>query len=215
MDLIRPGAEHLPSFLDALRRGWSPDTTLVGRDQETIDRVTSDPDRFLELMDDREAVGGSVRQPDGTSVRRLPGLTRWMWDGEFAGSINLRWQPGTTDLPPTCLGHIGYAVVPWKRGRGYATAALAAMLPIAAAEGLAFVEISTDLDNMASRRVIGANGGVLLTEYAKPDAAGGGPAVLYRVDLAPHRPGHDGSAWPPSGGTAAAGHASSDGGQAP
>jgi predicted acetyltransferase len=40
-----------------------------------------------------------------------------MWDGDFAGAINLRWQPGTAELPPHCLGHIGYGVVPWKRGR--------------------------------------------------------------------------------------------------
>ena len=107
-----------------------------------------------------------------------------MWDGEFAGSIGLRWQPGTTDLPPTCLGHIGYAVVPWKRRRGYATAALAAMLPIAAAEGLPFVDITADLDNVASQRVIEANGGVLVEQFTKLPSAGGGQAVRYRVDLA-------------------------------
>ena len=184
MELVRPRAEHLPGYLDALRRGWSPDTTRVGPDQATIDRVTRDPARFLELADDREAAGDPIELPDGTIVPRLPGLSRWMWDGEFAGSIGLRWQPGTTDLPPTCLGHIGYAVVPWKRRRGYATAALAAMLPIAAAEGLPFVDITADLDNIASQRVIAANGGVLVEQFTKLPSAGGGQAVRYRVDLA-------------------------------
>ena len=183
MELVRPRAEHLPGYLDALRRGWSPDTTRVGPDQATIDRVTRDPARFLELADDREAAGDPIELPDGTIVPRLPGLSRWMWDGEFAGSIGLRWQPGTTDLPPTCLGHIGYAVVPWKRRRGYATAALAAMLPIAAAEGLPFVDITADLDNVASQRVIEANGGVLVEQFTKLPSAGGGQARRYRVDL--------------------------------
>lgn len=183
MELIRPHREHLAGYLAALRRGWSPDTTREGIDQEAIDRVVSDPDQVLALMDDREAAGGLIALPDGSTVPRLPGLTRWMWDGEFAGSINLRWQPGTTDLPPTCLGHIGYAVVPWKRGRGYATAALRAMLPIAAAEGLPFVEITTDLGNIASRRVIEANGGVLQEQFTKLDSAGGGPALRFQVDL--------------------------------
>ena len=187
MELIRPRREHLAGYLDALRRGWSPDTTREGIDQEAIDRVVSDPDRVLALMDDREAAGGPIALPDGSTVPRLPGLTRWMWDGEFAGSINLRWRPGTTDLPPTCLGHIGYAVVPWKRGRGYATAALRAMLPIAAAEGLPFVEITTDLGNIASRRVIEANGGVLQEQFTKLDSAGGGQALRFQVDLAAHR----------------------------
>jgi predicted acetyltransferase len=187
MELIRPRREHLAGYLDALRRGWSPDTTREGIDQEAIDRVVSDPDRVLALMDDREAAGGPIALPDGSTVPRLPGLTRWMWDGEFAGSINLRWRPGTTDLPPTCLGHIGYAVVPWKRGRGYATAALRAMLPIAAAEGLPFVEITTDLGNIASRRVIEANGGVLQEQFTKLDSAGGGQALRFQVDLAAYR----------------------------
>ncbi len=75
-----------------------------------------------------------------------------MWDGEFCGSIGFRWQPGTEALPPTCLGHIGYGVVPWKRGRGYATAALRMLLPHARREGLGYVEFTTDLGNHSSRR---------------------------------------------------------------
>lgn len=183
MELIRPRTEHLDSYLDALRRGWSPNTEHVGFDQAAIDGVERDPDRFLELCDDPEAAGGPIELPDGTTVPRLPGVTRWVWDGEFAGSINVRWQPGTTDLPPTCLGHIGYAVVPWKRGRGYATLALSAMLPIAAAQGLPFVEITTDEDNVASQRVVEAAGGIAVQRFTKLEASGGGPAVRYRVDL--------------------------------
>jgi predicted acetyltransferase len=183
VELVRPGFEHLPGYLDALRRGWSPNTEHVGFDQAAIDRVTRDPGRFLELCDDREAAGGPIELPDGTTVPRLPGLTRWMWDGDFAGAINLRWQPGTRALPPTCLGHIGYSVVPWKRQQGYATAALAAMLPLAAAEGLTIVDITTDVDNVASQRVIRANGGVLVERFTKLESAGGGTALRFEVDL--------------------------------
>ena len=67
--------------------------------------------------------------PTAAEVPRLPGFVRWLWDGEFCGQIGFRWQPGTEALPPHCLGHIGYAVVPWKRGKGYATRALAMLLP--------------------------------------------------------------------------------------
>ena len=183
MELIRPRTEHLDSYLDALRRGWSPNTEHVGFDQAAIDRVVGDPDRFLALCDDPQGAGDPIELPDGTTVPRLPGVTRWMWDGEFAGSINVRWQPGTTDLPPTCLGHIGYAVVPWKRRRGYASAALAAMLPLAAAQGLPFVEITTDEANVASQRVIQAAGGVPIERFTKLESSGGGPAVRFRVDL--------------------------------
>ena len=88
-----------------------------------------------------------------------------MWDGEYCGAISLRWQPGTMDLPPHCLGHIGYAVVPWKRRRGYATAALEQMLVLARDEGLPFVDIVTDDDNVASQAVVRANGGLLEEEF--------------------------------------------------
>jgi predicted acetyltransferase len=183
MHLMRPGREHLPSYVAALRRGWSPDTMRPAAAEEELRRIDADPIRFVDKMDDRDATGGPVTLPDGSAAPRIPGFLRWMWDGEFCGNISLRWQPGTTDLPPYCLGHIGYAVVPWKRKRGYATESLRQLLPLARAEGLPFVEVATDQGNVASQRVIEANGGVLVTEfpmpYGKPDV----PGLLYRIEL--------------------------------
>src|SRR5205814_277273 len=74
----------------------------------------------------------------------------------------VRWQPGTSALPVHVLGHIGYAVVPWKEGLGYAKLALRLMLEHARDERFEYVEITTDSDNVASRRVIEVNGGVLI-----------------------------------------------------
>jgi predicted acetyltransferase len=50
-------------------------------------------------MVDREATGNPMTLLDGTRVPRIPGYRRWMWDGEFCGSIGFRWQPGTEALP--------------------------------------------------------------------------------------------------------------------
>ena len=182
MKLVWPSLEYLPSYVFALERGWLPDN-VRGQiaNQEELARIAADANAFLASLVDREAAGDPITLLDGTKVPRLPGYRRWMWDGEFCGSIGLRWQRGTEALPPHCLGHIGYAVVPWKRRRGYATRALGEMLLAAKAEGLRYAEITTQPDNVASQRVITANGGVFIEEFVTPPSRGGQPELRYRV----------------------------------
>lgn len=185
MKLVWPSLDYLPSYLAALQQGWSPDNVRgqAAADEE-LARIAADRTAFVASMVDREAKGGPVTLPDGSRMARLPGYRRWMWDGEFCGSINFRWQVGTEALPPHCLGHIGYAVVPWKQRRGYATEALRQLLPDARAEGLKVVEITTDPDNVASQRVIEANGGVLVERFVKPAQYGAKLGLRYRIALA-------------------------------
>jgi predicted acetyltransferase len=185
MELVWPARQYLPGYVAALERGWSADNLrgeLAAR--EELARIAADPDAFLASLVDREAAGEPIALPDGGTARRLPGYRRWMWDGEFCGSIGFRWQPGTEALPPHCLGHIGYSVVPWKQRRGYATRALRELLRDAGAEGLRYVEITTAPDNEASRRLIESAGGVLVEEFLTPAALGGHLHVRYRVSLA-------------------------------
>ncbi len=182
--LVKPARAHLSSYQAALQRGWSPDN-VGGRKTALaqLERIAADADAFLESLDDREATGGPITLPDGSVFARLPGFVRWMWDGAFAGSIGFRWQRGTSALPPHVLGHIGYSVVPWAEKRGYATRALAEMLTLARAEGLTRIEITTTPENIASQRVIEKNGGVLVEQFEKLSAYGGGTALRYRVAL--------------------------------
>ncbi|MGA8027762.1 MAG: GNAT family N-acetyltransferase [Bryobacteraceae bacterium] len=186
LELVVPGENYLPGYLDALRRGWSSDTIRAAEAAaEEIAEIEEDPARFIALRaDDREAKGGPVKLPDGSTVERLPGFNRWLWDSEFCGSIGFRWQPGTPELPPHVLGHIGYSVVPWKRGRGYATKALALMLNEVRAEGLPYVQLTADSDNLASQKAILANGGTLIEEFRKPPQYGSARGCLrYRIML--------------------------------
>lgn len=150
MQLVWPSVEYLSSYVTALERGWSSDETrgeIAAR--EELSKISADPVAFIRSLADREGKGATVNLPDGSVVPRLPGYRRWMWDGEFCGDIGFRWQPGTAALPPTCLGHIGYGVVPWKRGKGYARLALRLLLPDIKAEGLPLVEITADPENIA------------------------------------------------------------------
>ena len=88
------------------------------------------------------------------------GTYLWMVDDDtVVGRISLRHT-----LTPWLLelgGHIGYAVRPTARRRGYAKQALALMLPVAADLGIDPVLVTCDRDNVGSRRTIEANGGVL------------------------------------------------------
>ncbi len=183
LTLVTPSREYLAAYVDALERGWCADTLRASAAAEERAEIKRNADAFLEHLDDPEGKGPPIRLPDGSLTPRLPGVHRWLWDGSFCGSINLRWRSGTPELPPTCPGHIGYSVVPWKRGRGYAKAALAQMLPEARNVGLPYVDLITDADNAASQRVIVANGGILVERFTRPKELGCADALRYRIAL--------------------------------
>jgi predicted acetyltransferase len=184
--LVEPSRERLPSYAAVLATGWSPNN-VANVSAEQLAAIREDPDAFLaELI----RQGGTITLPDGASVPRLPFIVRWMWDGEFCGSVSLRWRPGSDELPPYVLGHIGYAVVPWKRGRGYATEALRSMLDEARSVGLARLQITTDPGNRASQRVIEINGGRLVEEFVN-ERYGSELRLRYVIDLRPSAPAKD------------------------
>lgn len=184
VELVRPTLEHLDSYKSALIRELSAGTAPYPDEaQDQLTEIETNPESFLAKQEDRQALGGDVKLPDGTYVPRLPGISRLMWDGEACGRINFRWREGTTDLPPTCLGHIGYDVFTWKRKNGYASQALKQILPEAVALGMPFVELTTDLDNYFSQRVIQKNGGALYEKFVKPSSQGGGDGLRFRIYL--------------------------------
>lgn len=140
-------------------------------------------DAFLAMVEDYRLAGESryqyltdfVRTEFDTYVARLHKLER---------GIGLRkgWVPYTTYwsvLPGALIivgvvhlrhrltpdlrkegGHIGYAITPSLRGKGYGTRQLALVLAKARARGLDRVLVTCDTDNVASARVIQKNGGV-------------------------------------------------------
>jgi predicted acetyltransferase len=182
--LVAPSLENLPEYKAALERGWSPDDVRGAEAaREELEEIEVDAAAFVDGQDDPEARGPPIPLPDGSTVPRLPGFHRWLWDGEFCGQVGFRWQIGTSALPAYVLGHIGYGIVPWKRRRGYATQALAQLLPIARERGLTYVELTTDPDNVASQKVILANGGTLVGRFRKEAAYGGTEALRFRITL--------------------------------
>ncbi len=183
MELRWPSEIELPGYVDALERGWSPNTIDPDAGIAELDRIRRVPEAFLASLVDRDAAGPPILLPDGSVAERIPGFRKWMWDGAFCGTIGLRWRPGTEELPPHVLGHVGYSVVPWKRRLGYATAALGAILADAAAEGLRWIDVTTDLDNIASQRVVVGAGGSLVQRFTYPAAYAKGEGLRYRVTV--------------------------------
>ena len=184
MQIVRPDEIYCESYKKALIQAISSGTAAdLEEAQRDLSEMEVDPVSLLAKQEDPKALGGDVKLPDGSLVPRLPGITRWMWDGQICGSINFRWQVGSTDLPPHCLGHIGYEVFSWKRNRGYASEALYQILPEAVKLGMPFVELTTDVDNLISQRVIEKNGGVLHEKFVKPQSHGGTDGLRFRIYL--------------------------------
>jgi len=184
MELVPPSLDRLPAYADALRRGfWSDNLRREESAREELAMIAANPADFVASLDDPEGKRPPIRLPDGTTVARLPGFRRWMWDDGFCGAVNFRWQPGTSELPAHVLGHLGYAVVPWRQRRGYATRALALMLPEARRRGLAYIELTTDPDNLPSQKVITANGGQFVERFRAVPGFGGKEEFRFRIPL--------------------------------
>jgi predicted acetyltransferase len=186
IQLVQPSDSYLDAYLATLSRGWDPSSfqKTDGPLTAEIEEINKNRAKFYQNNLNFTGGGESIALPDGTRVERLPQITKWMWDGEFVGKIQFRWQHNTVALPPTCLGHIGYGVVPWKRGKGYATAALKLLLEEIHYCGLPYVELSTAADNVISQRVIAHCSGRFVENFEKLPANGGGPAKRYRINLA-------------------------------
>lgn len=183
MELVRPNETHLASYTEALKRAISLGTIKTERAEAKLAEVAADPKSFLEKQEDPEALGGDIKLPDGTYVPRIPSKTRFIWDGEICGTINFRWQEGTTELPEYYLGHIGFEVFSWKRNMGYATKALSKIFPEVIELGMPFVELVTNIENPSSQKVIAKNGGVLFERFVQPQAYGGVDGLKFRIYL--------------------------------
>lgn len=188
VSLQAPGRDVLPAYVRALEAGWSPNT-MRNVAPEQLAAIAADSDAFLAGLNGR---GGTIRLHDGSEVARLPDIIRWIIatdrpERPFVGHINLRWQEDAasrpvTELPAHVLGHVGYTILPGHAGRGYASAALAAVLAEARAIGLPFVKITCDSSNAASRRIISKNGGRFVESFVAP-LYGPGERLMYRIDL--------------------------------
>ena len=161
-----PTSEVRESFLAAMaeftaeRRGGPDDHTMIGYEIRTYGETWRTDEGFAAFV--RSLRAGALektQRPEGW----VP-CTTWWWLGNdgYLGRIALRHR--LTERLLREGGHIGYDVRPTARRRGHATAMLRAVLPEAAARGISSALVTCDADNVASAKVIHANGGVLENE---------------------------------------------------
>ena len=85
-----------------------------------------------------------------------------------------------TKLGDTGRYELGYGIAPAHRGRGVMTQAIAALLPIARADGHRGLTAETSVDNPASQQVLRANG---FMEVGARDDPEDGPLIIWAIDL--------------------------------
>ena len=157
--LTRPDTRFRVSFLSAMEEfreeGRAGEDSMIGWDLT----------RFGDTWASEEGFAAYVRETLAEADRpRAEGFvchTSWWWvEGEeYVGRISLRHE--LNERLRDFGGHIGYDVRRSRRREGHATRMLAAVRVEAHAMGIDPALVTCDADNVASRKVIEANGGVL------------------------------------------------------
>lgn len=131
-------------------------------------------------------------QAGDPSAGMAPGYHFWIYwkrlDApiHLAGAISLRI--GQTPDLQLYLGHVGYNVLPPARGHGLAARATLLLLPLARAHGIQTLWVTSNPDNLASRRTIERLGGVFVETIELPKqhplrSRGETHKCRYRLDL--------------------------------
>jgi predicted acetyltransferase len=165
-ELIPPVARVRLSYLEAVQeflsegRGAPSDRTMLGRELQKYGATWAAPAGFAAYV---EAIKADALPETPRPAGIVPSTTLWYVDGdEYLGRLSIRHE--LTEFLLEQGGHIGYDVRPSARRRGHATAMLKAALPVTHALGIDPVLVTCDVDNVASRKVIEAGGGVLEDE---------------------------------------------------
>jgi predicted acetyltransferase len=177
--LIRPAAPFRKSYIEALEEGLDF-SQGPSADAEKIRRIDAD---FAAHLNSLDRDGQSGVRMNGHELPGVPGNTFWLVDGaEFIGAVNIRARIDTRILAHFG-GHVGYSIRPSRQGRGYGTHLLALALRLCRGMGLGLVRVSCAETNIASRRVIEKNGGLLLRRCENFPPFVERPYLLFEIPL--------------------------------
>jgi predicted acetyltransferase len=175
-ELVAPSLRHARSYVAALREEFRRGAQERVSERR-IRQIEADFARYIAAITDQS---GSLRLPTGEVVPKVPFSVLWLVEGaEFVGETHVRHE--LNDYLIKEGGHVGYGIRPARRRQGYGKLILALALEECRRLGLRRVLVTCLEDNVASARIIEANGGELENVIADP--AGRGALRRYWIAL--------------------------------
>lgn len=170
LKLISPSLKYKGSFADAIQEFEQEGNMGFWRFPDHMPKTI---ENFVKRLNDNAK---SIDLPPGW----VPSNTFWLIkDKKFIGHINIRHE--LTDYLLDKGGHIGYAIRPSERKKGYGSILLKLALPKAKTIGLKKVLITCDKSNIPSRKIIEKNGAIQEDERPNPET--GDPKLRFWIDL--------------------------------
>jgi len=165
--LAAPAPLYRRSFLEALREGFRRGSQPVA-DEARIRQIERNFPGYLREITDPS---GTIRLPTGEAVPKVPFSVLWLVEGEnFIGEASIRHELNDWLLREG--GNIGYGIRPSRQRQGYGRLILALALEECRRLGIGRVLVTCQDDNLASARIIEANGGAVENVIADPAGRG-------------------------------------------
>lgn len=156
--LVKPSVKYKRSYLRALK-------------EFEADKINREP-KYKEAAQDFANFVKELRgREKGLYLQKgwVPDSNFWLVNSTtFIGRVSIRHR--LTPALKVLGGHIGYAVRPTQRRKGYGTMMLKMGLKKAEALGLKDVLLTCDWGNMPSRKIIESSGGKLASKDKKQKA---------------------------------------------
>jgi len=148
--LVKPSNKYEESYLDALRE-FRDENSEEGKD------FLLDGSNFDDMMKKYESYSQGKNLPDGY----VPASEFWLVDDEqFIGRLSIRHK--LNERLKKIGGHIGYAIRPSLRKKGYGTRILELGKKEAKKLGIEKALMTCKDWNIGSRKIIEKNGGIFL-----------------------------------------------------
>lgn len=153
MELVKPSIAYKNEFIQAVKEYQATD---ADDRKDIFELKVDDLERDFSLY-----ISNLLSESEGKNLPEgyVPQTTYWLVDnGKFIGRVSIRHT--LTDFLLKEGGHIGYDIRPTERNKGYGKSILELSLPKAKELGIDKVLVTCNDINLASKKIIEANGGV-------------------------------------------------------